>query len=128
MSCLREANWWFHCVSALFRHSREQGGGMTVLVLREPRPDAPYWPGRRRLAAVDAVIWPMAVPAAVHQVPELSGLFGAAAVIAGLWAFFRLCCAIFNNQRYWFATWWIVRLVGLLLLVQLVAKLVMLVS
>jgi hypothetical protein len=31
------------------------GGVMWLLVAREPRPDAPDWPGRRLLAAVDAV-------------------------------------------------------------------------
>ena len=35
------------------------GGVMWLLVAREPRPDAPDWPGRRLLAAVDAVIWPL---------------------------------------------------------------------
>ena len=32
------------------------GGVMWLLVAREPRPDAPDWPGRRLLAAVDAVV------------------------------------------------------------------------
>ena len=32
---------------------------MWLLVAREPRPDAPDWPGRRLLAAVDAVAWPL---------------------------------------------------------------------
>ena len=31
---------------------------MWLLVAREPRPDAPEWPGRRLLAAVDAVMSP----------------------------------------------------------------------
>jgi hypothetical protein len=29
---------------------------MWLLVAREPRPDAPDWPGRRMLAALDAVV------------------------------------------------------------------------
>ena len=32
---------------------------MWLLVAREPRPDAPDWPGRRLLAAIDAVAWPL---------------------------------------------------------------------
>jgi len=101
---------------------------MIVLVQREPRPDTPFWPGCRLLAEIDAVIWPLAVVVLLHQVTNLSGMFGAVTVVAGLWAFFRLCGAIFNNQRYWFTTWWVVRLVGLLLLTQLVVKLAMLAS
>jgi hypothetical protein len=31
---------------------------MWLLFARAPPPDAPYWPGRRWLAAVDAVAWP----------------------------------------------------------------------
>jgi hypothetical protein len=42
------------------RHSTNIMVSMGVFVLRtrDPRPDAPDWPGRRLLAAVDAVAWP----------------------------------------------------------------------
>ena len=56
---------------------------MIVLVQREPRPDASYWPGRRLLAAVDAVdavIWPVAIVVLARQVLSLAGPFGAVAV------------------------------------------------
>jgi hypothetical protein len=31
---------------------------MWMLLVRSPPPDAPYWPGRRWLSAIDAVAWP----------------------------------------------------------------------
>lgn len=98
---------------------------MFILVQREPRPDAAYWPGRRLLAAVDAVGWPMAWVVLVHQYPRAAGLVLLVTVVATLSAFFRLCGALFNNHRYWFTSWWVARLLTLLFLVALVTKLAM---
>ena len=49
---------------------------MWLLVAREPRPDAPDWPGRRLLAAVDAVAWPLLWVLLIRQVPGPAGLVG----------------------------------------------------
>ena len=49
---------------------------MWLLVAREPRPDAPEWPGRRLLAAVDAVAWPLMWVLLIRQVPGPAGLVG----------------------------------------------------
>jgi hypothetical protein len=79
---------------------------MWLLVAREPRPDAPVWPGRRLLAAVDAVIWPLMWVLLVRNAPQPMGLIGpfitALAVLIGLG---RLHRAVWVNQRYWFTTW-----------------------
>lgn len=40
------------------RATRSVGDAMWLLFTRAPPQDAPYWPGRRCLAAVDAVVWP----------------------------------------------------------------------
>ena len=96
---------------------------MIVLIQREPRPDAPYWPGRRLLAAMDAVGWPIYWVVLVHQYPKAAGLVVPVTVVAALCAFFRLCGAIFNNHRYWFTSWWAVRFLALLLLVGSVMRL-----
>lgn len=96
---------------------------MIVLMQREPRPDAPYWPGRRLLAALDAVGWPLGWVVLVHQYPQTAGLVVPVSIVAALCAFFRLCGAIFNNHRYWFTSWWVARFFALLALVGIVTKL-----
>ena len=79
---------------------------MWLLVAREPRPDAPDWPGRRLLAAVDAVAWPLMWVLLIRHVPGPAGLVGpfvtALAVLLGLG---RLHRALWVNHRYWFTTW-----------------------
>jgi hypothetical protein len=79
---------------------------MWLIVAREPRPDAPDWRGRRLLAAVDAVAWPVLWVLLIRHAPEPAGLVGpfatALAVLLGLG---RLHRAIAVNHRYWFTTW-----------------------
>lgn len=78
---------------------------MWVVIVREPKPDAVEWPGRRVLAAVDAVFWPMAWIWLVHRVPVPTGVVGqAVAGLAGLCVLTRLRRALFDNARYWFTT------------------------
>lgn len=96
---------------------------MFVLVQRPPRPDAPCWPGRRLLGAMDAVGWPSACVVLVHQYPQAAGLVVPLTVVAALCAFFRLCGAVFNNHRYWFTSWWVARFFALLCFVGIVTKL-----
>ena len=99
---------------------------MWLLVAREPRPDAPDWPGRRLLAAVDAVIWPLMWVLLVRNAPQPMGLIGpfitALAVLIGLG---RLHRAVWVNQRYWFTTWRWGKVLGAILLIGAVMKLSM---
>jgi len=89
-----------------------------LVIVREPRPDAAYWPGRRWLAAVDAVCWPAGWIYLVRQVPVPTGIVGAVIVaIAVLCALSRLGRALYVNHRYWFTTWRWGRVVGAVLLV-----------
>lgn len=79
---------------------------MWVLFARAPPPDAPYWPGRRWLAAVDAVAWPAAGWCALSQVPGQGGLvlaFVMALLVVS--AARRLFTALLVNHRYRFTTW-----------------------
>lgn len=87
---------------------------MWLLVAREPSPDAPYWPGRRLLAALDALLWP-AVWVCVLQglpAPGLLGRFFTA--FAVLCAIGRLRRALWLNHRYAFTTWRWARVLGVL--------------
>jgi hypothetical protein len=97
---------------------------MWFLVVREPRPDAPYWPGRRLLAAVDAVLWPLMWVLVFRHAPEPVGLVGPfVAAAAGLFALLRLHRALWENHRYWFTTWRWGRIVAALMLMGVVMKL-----
>ena len=49
---------------------------MWLLVARPPQPDAPGWPGRRGLAAIDALLWPLLWVVVVSHVPVVVGLVG----------------------------------------------------
>ena len=99
---------------------------MWLLVAREPRPDAPDWPGRRVLAALDAVAWPLMWVLFIRQVPGPAGLVGpfvtALAVLLGLG---RLHRALWVNHRYWFTTWRWGKVLGAMLLIGAVMKLSM---
>jgi len=91
---------------------------MWILFKREPRPDAPYWPGRRWLAALDAVAWPAAWALGVTQAPIASGIVGVLIIAcAALAAASRFRKALLRNERYQFTSWrWGKVLLGLVLL------------
>lgn len=99
---------------------------MWLLVAREPRPDAPDWPGRRMLSAVDAVVWPILWVLLIQRAPEPAGLVvpfvTALAVLLGLG---RLHRAIWVNQRYWFTTWRWGKVMAAVLLIGAVLKVTM---
>ena len=79
---------------------------MWVLFARAPPPDAPYWPGRRWLAAVDAVVWPAAAWSVLNQMPGPGGLVQALAMaLLIVSAARRLFTALLVNHRYRFTTW-----------------------
>ena len=99
---------------------------MWLLVAREPKPDAPYWPGRRLLAAVDAAVWPFLWVLVFSHAPKPVGLVGPlVAAVALLCALGRLHRALWVNHRYWFTTWRWGRIAAALLLIGVVLKLAM---
>lgn len=78
---------------------------MWMLIARAPAPDMPYWPGRRFVALLDALVWPMLVAAVVINLPHAPGLVGPVALAVS--AFFgarRAAVALWNNSRYRFTT------------------------
>jgi len=79
---------------------------MWMVIVREPRPDAVEWAGRRWLAAIDALMWPMAWVWLVQRAPMPTGVVGQVVTgMAVLCALARLRRALLENQRYWFTTW-----------------------
>jgi hypothetical protein len=96
---------------------------MWLMIAREPAPDAPYWPGRRWLAAVDAVVWPMVWVVLIQASPRPLGTIGssvaALAVLAGMERLHRAVCV---NHRYRFTTWRWGRVAAALLLIGLILE------
>ena len=99
---------------------------MWLLVAREPRPDAPDWPGRHLLAAVDAVIWPVLWGVLIRHAPQPVGLIGPfVTALAVLLCLGRLHRALRVNHRYWFTTWRWGKVLGAMLLIGAVLKVAM---
>jgi hypothetical protein len=100
---------------------------MWLLVARPPIPDAPQWRGRRWLAAVDAVAWPLLLLLVARQALPLGGLVWPVLVmLAILAALSRLHSAVWFNHRYRFSTWRWAKAVGSVLLFGCVASLALL--
>ena len=79
---------------------------MWLLIGRTAAPDTPYWPGRRCLAAIDAVAWPVALTLGLRAASQQLGIVGPLFVaVALLVATRRVYRAIFANHRYRFTTW-----------------------
>lgn len=79
---------------------------MWLVVAREPGPDAPQRAGRKILAVLDAVAWPLVVVLIVIQSRVPLGVVGAVlAVAAFTLSVARLRRAIGLNHRYRFTTW-----------------------
>lgn len=99
---------------------------MWLVVAREPRPDAPYWPGRRLLVVVDAVLWPLLWVPVFSHAPKPVGIVGPfVAAVAVLCALGWVHRALWENHRYRFTTWRWGRIVAALLLMGLVMKLML---
>jgi hypothetical protein len=95
---------------------------MWILFTRAPLPDAPYWRGRRLLAGVDAVGWPLAWGVLAVQLPQPAGIVGPMLIaVAVVCAIGRVHRALWFNHRYHFTTWrwgrWLagVMVIGLML-------------
>lgn len=79
---------------------------MWLLVAREPSQDAPHWAGRRSLAVLDAVVWPLAAALLIYLSNMPLGVFGLVLIAAVfLLSIARLRRAIWLNHRYRFSTW-----------------------
>lgn len=74
-------------------------------------------------AALDALLWPMFAVLLLAQVPGAPGVLkpvlGSVALLAAL---HRLHVAWFRNHRYRFTTWWLARVLVVLLLIGVVLK------
>ena len=78
---------------------------MWLVFARAPLPDAPFWPGRRLLALVDAVAWPVAWIALAIHLPKPAGIVAPVVVaLAALSAMGRVHRAAHQNHRYHFTT------------------------
>ena len=91
---------------------------MWLLVAREPGRDAPQWVGRKSLAMLDAVAWPLLAVLMVFQSRVPLGVVGPLLAVAALaLSVARLRRAIWLNHRYRFTTWrWGGMVLGLMLL------------
>ena len=99
---------------------------MWLLVAREAPPDAPCWPGRHALAAVDALVWPLLWVLLFMHAPNPVGLIGPfVTAVAVLCALGRLRRALWVNHRYRFTTLRWGRIVAALLLMGWIMKLTM---
>lgn len=95
---------------------------MWILFARAPRPDAEYWPGRRSLALLDAVVWPALLLWMINAAP-IGGVVRAIAVIATIIIALRHAHrALFQNERYRFTTSRLGVIVAVILAVGLMAK------
>jgi hypothetical protein len=96
---------------------------MWLLFARAPAPDAPIWPGRRLLAALDAVAWPLgSVIVAGHAPGGFGIVLPVVAAVALLCALAWLHRALWLNHRYGFTTWRWGRITAALLLTGAVLK------
>lgn len=101
---------------------------MWMLLWREPRPDVEVWPGRRLLAALDALAWPLLWILLANHLPAPAGVVAPVMIALAVFsAIGRVNRALWNNERYWFTTWRWARVFAGLMLIGLVMKLAVLV-
>ena len=102
---------------------------MLVVFQRAPIPNAAYWPGRRVLAALDAIAWPALWIAGAIVAPFRTGIAGALLISLALFlSMERLRKAIVENERYRFTTWRWGRPVGVFVAVGASLKLMLIFS
>ena len=96
---------------------------MWLLIARAPLPDAPQWRGRRILALLDAVFWPLFVAFGVNSLSNVLGLVGqvalAACAFVGASGAAR---AIWRNERYRFTTVRVAKVLAVLLAIGALLK------
>ena len=78
---------------------------MWFVFAKPPRSDVAYFPGRRLLAVIDAIAWPLAGLLAIPTIPYNTGVMGAVAkALLLLGAAYRCYVAASRNERYRFTT------------------------
>lgn len=78
---------------------------MWLFYARAPAPDARPWPGRRCLAVVDAMAWPLVAAAFVAGLPFDGGIVGSVTSAACAFiALRRAARALWRNEKYRFTT------------------------
>lgn len=78
---------------------------MWLLYARTPVSDAPYWPGRRLLAFLDAVVWPLVIAAFIGGTSLQTGVVGSLTLaLCVLFGVRRCMSALWHNERYQFTT------------------------
>ncbi len=78
---------------------------MWLLYARAPVPDAPYWPGRRLLAFLDAVVWPVVIAALIGGMSLQTGVVGSLTLaLCVLFGVRRCVRALWRIERYQFTT------------------------
>lgn len=99
---------------------------MWLVYARGPKPDIPWWPGRRLLSAIDALGWPLLWLELLTHAPAPLGLMRpvvtAAVLLCGISRMHRAVCL---NHRYRFTTWWVGRIAVGLLVIGLALKVAM---
>ncbi len=99
---------------------------MWLWLVRELPADAPYWPGRRWFACIDAVVWPCLWILMIHRVPQSGGLLRPfVEAVALLFALGRVQRALWVNHRYRFTTWRWGRIAAALMLFGAILKLML---
>lgn len=94
-----------------------------IVVQRASAPDLPYWSGRRWLAAIDAIAWPVGLWVLLGRVPGKAGLvLPMASAVLVLWGLSRFHKAVWLNHRYRFTTWRVLGILAVLVIVGLVQK------
>jgi|KBSMisStandDraft_5_1062788.scaffolds.fasta_scaffold371186_1 hypothetical protein len=79
---------------------------MWMVIARQPSPDAAYWPGRRTLSLLDAIVWPAVWVGAVSSMSMNAGLIGTGIVLLAIFAALaRSRRALSDNARYRFTTY-----------------------
>ena len=97
---------------------------MWLLIARAPLPDAPQWRGRRVLALLDAVGWPLLVAIIVSNSASGLGLVGQ--VVLGACAILsikRAIQALWRNGQYRFTAQRAAMLIAILLVIGALLKL-----
>ncbi|HWH81291.1 MAG TPA: hypothetical protein VNU71_03550 [Burkholderiaceae bacterium] len=96
---------------------------MWIMFGRAPAPDAAYWPGRRWMAAIDAMAWPVAAALLLARVPGRTGvLLPTAVAVLALLGMLRLRKAVWLNHRYRFTTRKVTGILVVLMFIGIVVK------
>lgn len=97
---------------------------MWLIGVMRTREDMPVWRGRRGLAVLDALAWPLLFAYGAHLLVERSGSEAGPliVVVAAAFGLMRASLAIRHNERYRFTTWRWLKLAAVLLAIGVLVK------